>query len=421
MHPKERQILITNYFCNTLETYDFILSGILISQISHLFFPSKSNFLSLMAGSLTFLIGFITRPLGALFFGYLGDHRGRKKALLLSIYGMSLATLGIGLLPSYDMIGFLAPLGLIFFRLAQGFCLGGEGQGATILTLENYQGTKFGFVGSLLATSNGMGALLAFGISYFSFLWLSEAWGWRLPYLFGSVVALFGFYLRQKIPEPAIFIEHKHSNADQNKESNFVKKNIHNILMAILCVGVGSTLTYTGFAFVNILLKNYLNFSSTTSLLLASIGTVFSMIMVLIGGKVCDRWGIVNTIYYTGILLLILIFPIHFLLSSSQISFIILALILLAILTGGIAGSMPYMLVSVFPIHKRYRGAALSNNIAQAVFGGAQPIVALFLIEKTTFLWSPALFSFSICFIFVIYLFKYKNNINLYDINKKDF
>lgn len=417
MHPKERQILITNYFCNTLETYDFILSGILIPQISLLFFPSENTFFSLMAGSLTFLVGFLTRPLGALFFGYLGDHWGRKKALLLSIYGMSIATLGMGLLPSYSTVGLLAPLGLILFRLIQGFCLGGEGQGATILTLENYKGPEVGFVGSLLATSNGMGALLAFGISYFSFFWFSEAWGWRLPYLFGSLIALLGFYLRQKIPESQLFIDHKRLNKNQTKEKFFIKNNIHNIAMAILCVGVGSTLTYTGFAFVNILLKKYLYFSSTTSLIIASIGTVFSMIMVLIGGKVCDRWGVINTIYYTGILLLILIFPIHFLLSFAQISSIVFALIFLAILTGGIAGSMPRMLVSAFPIHKRYRGAALSNNIAQAIFGGAQPAIALFLIEKTNLLWSPALFSFSICSIFVLYLFKYKNKIKFYSIN----
>ena len=419
MHLKERQTLITNYFCNTLETYDFILSGILIPQISPLFFPSENTFLSLIAGSLTFLVGFLTRPLGALFFGYLGDHWGRKKALLLSIYGMSLATLGIGLLPSYNIIGLLAPLGLIFFRLIQGFSLGGEGQGATILTLENYKGPQIGFVGSLLATSNGMGALLAFGVTYFSFSCFSETWGWRLPYLFGSLIALLGFYLRQKIPESQIFVDHKHLGKSHVKEDFFVKRNIHNIFMAILCVGVGSTLTYTGFAFVNILLKKYLYFSSTASLIIASVGTVFSMIMVLIGGKVCDRWGVINTIYYTGILLLLLIFPIHFLLSSAQISLIIFALILLAILTGGIAGSMPRMLVSAFPIHKRYRGAALSNNIAQAIFGGAQPVIALCLIEKTNLLWSPALFSFGICSIFVIFLLKYKNKIKFYNITDR--
>ena len=146
---------------------------------------------------------------------------------------------------SIEMIGITAPIIFIIFRLAQGFCLGGEGQGANILTLESYRGQKIGFIGSLLATSNGVAALLAFAMIYISLSYFSSNWGWRIPYLFGSFIAFFGFYLRQKIPESKIFENYK----NKNLESFSIKNNMHNILTVILCVEIGSSLTHTGFTF----------------------------------------------------------------------------------------------------------------------------------------------------------------------------
>ncbi len=102
------------------------------------------------------------RPIGGLLFGYIGDIYGRKRALLLSILGMALATACIGVLPTYQSISFLAPILFVFLRLVQGLCLGGEGQGANVFVLEHYRGVNPGSRGGLLATSNGMAALLAF-------------------------------------------------------------------------------------------------------------------------------------------------------------------------------------------------------------------------------------------------------------------
>lgn len=133
---KNNKVLISTYVCNTLEVYDFILGGVLIPYISHLFFPMDNKFLVLLAGSLTFLIGFVLRPIGGIFFGYIGDIFGRKKALLGSIFGMAIATLLTGLLPTYETISIFAPISLVILRMIQGFCLGGEGQGANVFVMD---------------------------------------------------------------------------------------------------------------------------------------------------------------------------------------------------------------------------------------------------------------------------------------------
>jgi MHS family proline/betaine transporter-like MFS transporter len=194
---------------NVLEWYDFALFGYFASVLSRLFFPSSDPSLSLIATFGVFAVGFLARPLGALLFGYWGDTRGRRAALAWSIILMAFPTCLVGLLPTYAQIGLAAPLTLTALRFLQGLSVGGEFTGSVTFLVEHAAPTERGYIGSWAGFSAQIGALLGSGVGALATASLSsealEQWGWRIPFVAGSVIALVGWYLRRRIPESPAF------------------------------------------------------------------------------------------------------------------------------------------------------------------------------------------------------------------------
>ncbi len=410
-----RKVFLSAYICNMLEMYDFLITGMMFPYISQLFFPLEDKISVLLAGSLTFLVGFFMRPVGGILFGYIGDIYGRKKALLLSVFGMAMATACIGILPTYSSISLFAPILFVFLRMIQGLCMGGEGQGAFVFVLEHYRGVKPGAKGGLITTSNGAAALLAFFISMLVTSQGSEE-AWRLCYVFGASLAFVGFYLRSFVSESPAFAHESSRNLNQYMPLiRILKERKLNIFNIILCVGVGTCLTYTGFTFVNLFLSQFLNFSSSFSLSCAAFGTILVMIAIGLGGRVCDALGLYETLSLSLCFLILLIFPIHWLLASGEKSCIYLALFLLALPMGGLIGCGPHLVASSFPTSERYTGAAFSNNLAQALLGGVQPFLAIYLIKETDVLWSPAIYPFLLACLYLGFLLMFKRKLKIFD------
>lgn len=410
------KIFVGAYVCNMLEMYDFLITGMMFPYISQLFFSLEDKTSILLAGSLTFLVGFLMRPIGGILFGYIGDTYGRKKALLLSIFGMAIATAGIGFLPTYKDINLLSPILFVFLRLIQGLCMGGEGQGANVFVLEYYRGSNPGSRGGLLATSNGMAALLAFFISMLATSAYASEEAWRVCYLFGASLGFVGLYLRSFIKESPAFVQEASKNVDHRIPlMRVLGERKLNVLNIILCVGIGSCLTYTGFTFVNLFLNKFLNFSSSSSLSCAAFGTVLAMVAVGLGGRVCDKLGLYRTLNLSLISIILFIFPIHWLLASGGITNIVLSLFLLAIPTGGICGCTPHLVASSFSTKERYTGAAFSNNVAQALLGGVQPFLAIYLIKTTDVLWSPAVYTCFLACSYFVFLLMFKSRVKSFE------
>ncbi|MBA3813511.1 MAG: MFS transporter [Alphaproteobacteria bacterium] len=412
--PKNK-VFLSAYICNMLEMYDFLITGMMFPYIAQLFFPLEDKISVLLAGSLTFLVGFLMRPVGGILFGYIGDTYGRKKALLLSIFGMAIATACIGLLPTYESISIFAPLLLVVLRSVQGLCIGGEGQGASVFVLEHYRGVNPGKWGGLLATSNGMAALLAFFISMFAISSDALEGGWRICYLFGASLGIVGLYLRSFIGETPAFTEVDISNSEKRIPIIKVLKDRKiNMLNIILCVGIGICLTYTGFTFVNLFLSKILDFSSFISLSYAAFGTFLAMIAVSLGGRICDKLGLYETLSFSLLFIIFFIFPIHWLLALGEKWSILLSLFLLAVPTGGICGSMPHLVASSFSTDERYTGAAFSNNLGQALLGGVQPFLAIYLIKTTDILWSPAVYPCALACLYLIFIMIFRKKLTLF-------
>ena len=181
-----------------VECFDVTLYGFLAVQLAPLFFPSTEQHLQTMAAFGAFSAGFLARPLGALFFGYVGDKVGRKKPLLLSMVLVAIPTLIIGLLPAYDSIGIFAPIMLVLCRLAQGFFYGGELTGASLYVIENLDKETIGRYTGRIVSWGVMGAVIASGLAAIVNLEGMPTWGWRLLFLIGGVSAVVIFFVRRQ-------------------------------------------------------------------------------------------------------------------------------------------------------------------------------------------------------------------------------
>lgn len=201
------KIFLSASFGNILEFYDFATYGFLIPIMAPLFFPAENPITSLLMASGAFAISFLARPIGGILFGYIGDFYGRKVAFSLSLIVMAMATTLIGILPTYEKIGLLSPFLLIFCRLVQGLCLGGEFSGSLIFATEHLSQQRHGsaFVTGTI-TSAGVGGWFLSSIVCTVTSNLSQPYSWRIPFLLGAVVGVLGYYIRRSTIEPPVHL-----------------------------------------------------------------------------------------------------------------------------------------------------------------------------------------------------------------------
>ena len=204
-----KRTLLAGAIGNVLEWYDFALYGYFAPVFAALFFPSDSASVSLISAFGVFAVGFLARPLGALLFGYWGDTVGRREALAWSILLMAIPTCLVGLLPTYETIGVVAPIALTLFRFLQGLSVGGEFTGSATFLVEHAAASQRGYIGSWAGFSAQIGALLGSGVGALIASSLTEEalhqWGWRIPFVMGSLIAVVGWYLRTRVPESPAF------------------------------------------------------------------------------------------------------------------------------------------------------------------------------------------------------------------------
>lgn len=238
-----RRVVISAWIGNSIEYYDFLLYGLASALIfGPLFFPGASPLTATLSSFASFGVGFISRPLGALFFGNRGDTLGRKNTLLITLGGMGAVTFLIGCLPSYASIGALAPALLVILRFLQGFMVGGEWGGAMLMVVEYAAGKHRGRLSALSQTGGLTGQLLATG----AFIVVTQLpkdalllWGWRIPFLLSALLVLPGLYMRHRLDETPVFRAFKKQQAIkhmQQKEERPVVKVVREQWRSILLI-----------------------------------------------------------------------------------------------------------------------------------------------------------------------------------------
>jgi MHS family alpha-ketoglutarate permease-like MFS transporter len=208
---KQRSVVLGATIGNFIEWYDWTIYGLFSGVFASQIFPSNDKTVSLLVVLSTFALGFLMRPVGAIVLSPIADRIGRRQMLSLTLLLMGAGSLAIALTPSFETIGFGAPVIVLLARLLQGFSAGGEYQGASVFLVEHAPATRRGFIGSMQNLSIGLAVLAANGVATLTTANLPNAelhdWGWRVPFFVGALMSLYGFYIRRSLPETPLFLE----------------------------------------------------------------------------------------------------------------------------------------------------------------------------------------------------------------------
>lgn len=408
---KPKSVFLSAVSGNILEYYDFTVYVVFTEIIGRIFFPAESEFVQNISSLAAFAVGFVTRPIGGIFFGYIADKYGRRTSLIISMLGMTIPTFTIGLIPSYHDIGIYAPVTLVIMRLIQGLCISGEGAGAAIFILEHHQNLRPGFTAGLVHGSNIAGTLIATFIGIVIGRYYEDVeFAWRFAFLLGGFMGLVGFYLRLRVSETPIF----QMLAEQKKtlKAPFIHviKTAWRSMFLTFCAGAtASSVLYLVKSYINIFYHNVMHYDSTTSLLYLSYTTFISMIAMPIFGGAADIIGKFRTITLASILILILALPTFIFMYAMQTWLQILALTTLGILGGAISGAAYIFIISLFTPEQKFSGVAFSYNLGIAVFGGTSPIISRWLVEKTGLFYAPAFYIMTTSALFLIITYNMRN------------
>jgi MHS family proline/betaine transporter-like MFS transporter len=377
---KIRKVITSTMIGNGLEWYDYALYGTFTALISKHFFPAGNEAAALIATFGIFAVGFFMRPLGAMFFGYIGDKYGRKNALALSILMMSIPTACIGLLPTYQSIGILAPILLTIIRLVQGVAVGGEFGGSIVYMVEHSTEKNKNLLGSTTILSMLVGLLFGALISTFLAQALSaedfESWGWRIPFILGFFIGVVGLYIRNKLDESPAFMDAKETGHISDKPvKEALRYNYKEILFGI---GIYLSVTipfYIQTVFMNSFMVKFLKFDTSQALTIYTIILLVMMVITPISARLCDKYDREKLLKFTLAAYILYSFPyIYFLQSGMFIPALISQVIFAGILAFYLA-PIPALLVDIFPTKTRYTGMSLACNLAAAIFGGTAPIL----------------------------------------------
>ncbi len=403
---------------HVVECFDATIYGFYAVILAPYFFPP--SFSQVTQSFLAFAAGFVVRPLGAIFFGFLGDRFGRKKPLLASMALVGVPTLVIGVLPTYSEIGMWATVTLIACRLAQGFFYGAEFSGVTVYTYEN--NTKSSTLGKkmgILVASGSMGAVLATGMGAFLTMQGMPAQAWRIPFIFGGVAAFVIFLLRRYMQETEHFQEAKKKKQISNMPTLALWRYRGEMLTALLISSLNYVPLYLVTVFGNQMFKTF-GYTSSESLLLNMSTLIFDSMMIVIYGRLADRTGFKRQIIWGCTWMSVMAIPSFYLVSHYQSVYAIYAFMLM-ISTGNtlvVACTMPYI-STFFPTHCRYSAVAFSTTLGTALLGGTTPAIANKLTEVIGSPIAPAFYLIFLCLSALIGIYWISNRANSSHENNK--
>ncbi|WP_321854403.1 MFS transporter [Paraburkholderia tropica] len=386
-----RRVVIASLFGSFVEFFEFSIYGYLAAFMGKVFFPGSSPSVQLITALATFAIAFLSRPFGGIVFGSLGDRYGRKMVLTWSILLMAFATFATGLLPSYNSMGVASTIFLIILRLLQGFSAGGEASGASIFVAEYCRDrnrtalTSWIEVGCM--SGNFLGAAIAAVITFtFSPAQITD-WAWRLPFLLALPIGAIGLYIRYRLEEtPAFELVQKAREERVEKElgwSALFSTHVGALLQSGGIIIVTNVTFYTVVIYMPTYLVSALKLRPATGFGLTLGPLLFLVCAIPVLGRIADRISRKRMMLAGCSMVIALAIPCMQFLMTGDTALRILALGLLNLSLAMFLSCVYAVIPSLFEAKVRFKGMALSYNVAVALFAGTAPMINTWLIEAT--------------------------------------
>lgn len=384
------KVVVASLVGTAIEFFDFyIYATAAVIVFPHIFFPQGDPTAATLQSLATFAIAFVARPIGSALFGHFGDRVGRKVTLVASLLTMGVSTVVIGLLPSYETIGVLAPLLLALARFGQGLGLGGEWGGAALLATENAPPRKRALYGSFPQLGAPIGFFFANG-TFLLLSWLLTdeqfmSWGWRVPFILSAVLVIIGLYVRVSLHETPVF-------AKIAKAGKQVKVPMGTLLSKHLKATIIGTFimlaTYTLFYIMTVYSMTYstaavptgLGFSRNDVLWMLMMAVIGFGVMVPIAGYLADAFGRRRCMIVITSLMIVFALGVFQPLLGSGSPALVMAFLLIGLSLMGLTfGPMGALLPELFPTEVRYTGASFSYNVASILGASVAPYIATWL------------------------------------------
>ncbi|NWB26731.1 MFS transporter [Pseudomonas gingeri] len=408
---------------NFMEWFDFAIYGYFAAVIGALFFPSAVAGVSLLSSLAVFAVGFLSRPLGALVLGPLGDRLGRRAVLIVTVFGMGVCTTLIGLLPTYGSIGIAAPVLLIVLRFIQGMMVGGEWSSAGIYIVESAAPDRRATAASVITGTAGLAflsgtftaALLSSGLSDDQL----AAWGWRIPFVASIVMTGVAIFIRRKLGDTPVYEELVKQRESMTLAAPLPAAKRRAFITTFAFSALFGVSLYYFITYANNHLVTAVGLPKSKALWLCSIALVVYCIVNPLIGRLSDAIGRRPLLLFAAAALTVMAYPIFWMLNSGNTALIIVALLIFGVLVAITAVMDVVLLVEVFPASIRSTGAALGHNLALATLAGPGPFIAAALIKATGDTSIPALYLAvvsAICFVVLLVILPETkdNNISQY-------
>jgi len=405
---EERKVLAGTLVGTTIEWYDFFifaqLTGTLLSPLFLTPLQQSNPGLAQILSFALIGISFLFRPLGAVIAGHLGDRLGRKAMLVFTLVMMGAATALIGVLPTYNQIGVLAPVLLILLRIIQGFSAGGEWGGAALMAVEHAPMSRRGIFGAYPQIGVPVGMILATGLLFFLRSGMSQAdfdeWGWRVPFLLSIVLIVVGYLIRRAVAESPVFREMAARKAESKAPlGELVRHHKKPVLYSTLIFIGNNAAGYLLIAFFISYATRSLKMPAPQVLLATTLASFGWLIFTLVGGWLSDKIGRVKTFLTGYAIIFAWMIPMFALIDTKDILLYGLALFVLTIGLGLSYGPMSAMYAEMFPANVRYSGISIGYAFGAILGGAFAATIAESLLQSTKWTGSIGIYIMILCVI----------------------
>ena len=385
----ERTLLLSSSVGTIIEWYDFFVFASAAALVfDRAFFPRVDPLSGVLLALMTYAVGFITRPLGGVLFGILGDRYGRKRALVWSLVLMGLATVAVGLVPDYATIGVAAPVLLVLLRLTQGLAVGGEVGGALLLVAESLSAERRGYWTAWPMIGGAVGNLLSAGALALLGLTLGDerfaAWGWRVAFLASGLLILVGVWIRARVEESPLYRDYVARRAGRPRPPIGATLAAHwRSVVTVLLVKAGeNALFYVFSTFYVVYVTRVLQRPRGLALAGAAVASVTEVAAIFLAGALSDRIGrraVTAAGLLSSALWAFVLFPVT---ASGTPPAVLAAAGVGGICHGVIVGGMSAFFVELFPTAARYTGFSLGYQMATVFAGAIAPLIGVALLDR---------------------------------------